>query len=121
MLIMDLHPTKLTSLLTTSVFVLAIAVCCAAVTDWDPKDIVTITAAYAAVLVVFVGTSNPGGDLSNGKIAGIVAGAVIGLYLVVLALAFTVPSIPKASFDSTRVWLSTPWRRFHPLKSQKTR
>ena len=37
MLIMDLHPTKLTTLLTTSVFIVAVAVCFAAATDWEPK------------------------------------------------------------------------------------
>jgi len=41
--------------------------------------IIGATAAYAAVLVV-VGTTTPGGDLNNGKIAGIVVGVVVWLY-----------------------------------------
>src|SRR5271156_6267417 len=50
MLIMDLHPTKLTSLLTNSAFVVAVAVCFAAATYWEPKGIIRPAAAYAAVL-----------------------------------------------------------------------
>jgi hypothetical protein len=59
MLIMTLHRSKLTSLLTTSVFVLGLAVVLAWIMDTaDPKDIIGATAAYAAVLVVFVGTAS---------------------------------------------------------------
>lgn len=58
MLIMTLHPTKLTSLLTASLFIIAVAVILAGVMeDAQNKDIVAATAAYAAVLVVFVGTA----------------------------------------------------------------
>ncbi|KAJ6013493.1 hypothetical protein N7540_008084 [Penicillium herquei] len=58
MLIMTLHPSKLNSLLTTSLFVVGIAVILAwFMKDAGPKDILGATAAYAAVLVVFVGTS----------------------------------------------------------------
>jgi hypothetical protein len=58
MLIMTLHPTKLTSLLTTSLFVIVVALILARVMDEaQNKDIVAATAAYAAVLVVFVGTT----------------------------------------------------------------
>jgi hypothetical protein len=57
MLIMTLHQTKLTSLLTTSLFVLAVAAILAVVMKTaEPKDIVGATAGYAAVLVVFIGT-----------------------------------------------------------------
>jgi hypothetical protein len=57
MLIMALHQSKLTSLLTTSLFVVAVAVTLAWwMEDATNKDIVGATAAYAAVLVVFVGT-----------------------------------------------------------------
>jgi VIT1/CCC1 family predicted Fe2+/Mn2+ transporter len=57
MLIMTLHQSKLTSLLTTSLFVVAVAVFSAWwMEDATGKDIVGATAAYAAVLVVFVGT-----------------------------------------------------------------
>lgn len=88
MLIIDLHPTKLTSLLTASVFVLAVAVYFAAATNWESKDIIGATAAFAAVLVVFVGTTTSGGNLSDGKIAGIVASVVCGLYFIILVVAF---------------------------------
>ena len=57
MLIMTLHPTQLTTLLTTSVFVFVVAgVLAWLMEDAAGKDIVGATAAYAAVLVVFVGT-----------------------------------------------------------------
>jgi len=60
MLIMTLHQSKLTSLLTTSLFVVAVAVTLAWwMEDATSKDIVGATAAYAAVLVVFVGTGTP--------------------------------------------------------------
>jgi hypothetical protein len=56
MLIMVLHPSKITNLVTTASFVLVVAVGLAVVmTSSEPKDIVACTAAYAAVLVVFVG------------------------------------------------------------------
>jgi VIT1/CCC1 family predicted Fe2+/Mn2+ transporter len=57
MLIMTLHQTKLTSLLTTSLFVVAVAVTLAWwMEDAKNQDVIAATAAYAAVLVVFVGT-----------------------------------------------------------------
>ncbi|KAJ5727950.1 hypothetical protein N7493_005770 [Penicillium malachiteum] len=57
MLIMTLSPSKLNSLLTTSLFVVGVAVVLAwFMEDAGPKDILGATAAYAAVLVVFVGT-----------------------------------------------------------------
>lgn len=46
--------TQLTSLLTTSVFVLTLVILLAVLTHWEPKDIIGVTAAFAAVLVVFV-------------------------------------------------------------------
>ena len=59
MLIITLHPSQLVALLTTSAFVLIIALVLAiAMKDAAPKDILTAIAAYAAVLVVFVGTSS---------------------------------------------------------------
>ena len=87
MLIMTLHQTKLTTLLTTSSFVLAVAVIlAAAMTDAEPKDILTATAGYAAVLVVFVGTggSKVAASLSEGAIAGIVIGVLAAALLVIL-------------------------------------
>jgi VIT1/CCC1 family predicted Fe2+/Mn2+ transporter len=57
MLIMRLHSTLITQLVTTSVFVLAVGIVLAwYMRDADKKDILASTAAYAAVLVVFVGT-----------------------------------------------------------------
>jgi hypothetical protein len=57
MLIMTFHQSKLTSLLTTSLFVMGVAVVLAWwLEDAKNQDIVAATAAYAAVLVVFVGT-----------------------------------------------------------------
>ncbi|KAM5357472.1 hypothetical protein ACJZ2D_016238 [Fusarium nematophilum] len=64
MLIMVLHPTKLTAILTTSIFTLAMAVALAVfMAHSEPMDIVGFTAAYAAVLVVFIGT---GGGTGTG-------------------------------------------------------
>jgi hypothetical protein len=57
MLIMSLRPSKLTSLLTTSLFVVGVAIALVwFMKNAAPKDILAATAAYAAVLVVFVGT-----------------------------------------------------------------
>lgn len=59
MLIMRLHPTLVTELVTTSVFVLAFGITLACfMTGGDKKDVLGSTAAYAAVLVVFVGTNS---------------------------------------------------------------
>jgi VIT1/CCC1 family predicted Fe2+/Mn2+ transporter len=59
MLIMTLHQSRNTSLITVSaatfVFAIILALCA---TDSSGKDVLAATAAYAAVLVVFVGTSN---------------------------------------------------------------
>jgi hypothetical protein len=56
MLVMTLHQSKLTSLLTISLFVVAVPVVLAWwMEDATNKDIVGAAAAYAAVLVVFVG------------------------------------------------------------------
>ena len=58
MLIMVLHKTQLTALVTTSVFVVAVGLVLAWVMrEAAQKDIMTATAAYAAVLVVFVGAN----------------------------------------------------------------
>ncbi|KAL6352898.1 hypothetical protein LRP88_13373 [Fusarium phalaenopsidis] len=57
MLIVSFRPSKLIGLLTTSLFVVGVAVALAwFMKDAAPKDILTAAAAYAAVLVVFVGT-----------------------------------------------------------------
>ncbi|KAH7304868.1 hypothetical protein BKA65DRAFT_486209 [Rhexocercosporidium sp. MPI-PUGE-AT-0058] len=55
MLIMSLHPTRLTQLLTASLFVVVIALVLAwLMDDAEKKDMIAATAAYAAVFVVFV-------------------------------------------------------------------
>lgn len=63
MLVMTLHPSRNTSLITVSAATFLFALVLALVaTDSDGKDVLAATAAYAAVLVVFVGTSSGGGS-----------------------------------------------------------
>lgn len=121
MLIMYLHPTKLTNLLTTSVFVTTVAVCFAAATDWEAKDIMGATAAYAAVLVVFVGTSSTSDSFRNRNIAGIVVGVVLWLYLFVLGLAFVFAgsSIRRASVKAAGTWFRTTFGSIIRLSKTK--
>ena len=58
MLIMTLHPSRNTSLITVSLATFLFALLLAVVAkDSAGKDVLGATAAYAAVLVVFVGTS----------------------------------------------------------------
>ncbi|KAK5047299.1 hypothetical protein LTR84_006821 [Exophiala bonariae] len=102
-LIMVLHPGIITALVTTSVFVLVVGVILSTLmTDADPKDVVAATAAYTAVLVVFVGTSGgstsaAGGtstdssnnsSMSNGAIGGVVVVSIVGTFLLMIALFF---------------------------------
>jgi VIT1/CCC1 family predicted Fe2+/Mn2+ transporter len=62
MLIMTLHHTCLTALLTTSLCVIVVAVFLAVyLENADPKDVMGVVAAYAAVLVVFVGAGSGSG------------------------------------------------------------
>jgi len=58
MLVMVLHNTVLTALLTVSVATILFAALCAFYAEIRPMQLVGATAAYAAVLVVFVGTTN---------------------------------------------------------------
>jgi len=60
MLMMVLHRSVLTSLLTTSLCVIAFGLTLAIYLE-KPFEVLSGTAAYAAVLVVFVGTSGVGG------------------------------------------------------------
>lgn len=60
MLVMVLHPGLVTSLVTTSVCVFAFGLGIARFLE-KPFDVLSGTAAYAAVLVVFVGTSGTSG------------------------------------------------------------
>lgn len=60
MLLMVLHKSLLTMLLTTSLCVASFGGLMAFYLD-EPFNVLSGTAAYAAVLVVFVGTSNAGG------------------------------------------------------------
>ena len=58
MLIMTLHPSRNTSLITVSIATFLFALALAFIAkDSSGKDVLGATAAYAAVLVVFVGTS----------------------------------------------------------------
>jgi uncharacterized BrkB/YihY/UPF0761 family membrane protein len=73
MLIMTLHPTPLTNLLTTTLFVLAVAVVLAAwMTD------------AAAVLVVFVGTTTMETVQNRAVVVGIMVSIVIGVPFLIL-------------------------------------
>lgn len=104
---MKLYPTTLNVCLTTTLFVIAASLFLGRfMLDTQPKDVLGITAAYAAVLVVFVGTSTTESGLSNAKIA-IVMGTLVG----VLGLVMGISAAQLA------------WRRFwykifnsHPLK-----
>ena len=59
MLIMVMDPRKITTVVTTSVFTLAIGLILAFWMDEaESKDMIGATAAYAAVLVVFVGAGS---------------------------------------------------------------
>jgi hypothetical protein len=79
MLIMTLNPTLLTALLTTTVCVLGVAVFIAIQFNTaEPKDLLSIAAGYAAVLVVFVGTSTTMETMKRGVVAGIVVGVLLG-------------------------------------------
>jgi uncharacterized membrane protein YhaH (DUF805 family) len=61
MLIMTVHPLRDTSLITVAAATFLFALVLALVaTDSDGKDVLAATAVYAAVLVVFVGTSLKG-------------------------------------------------------------
>ncbi|KIX99628.1 uncharacterized protein Z520_04262 [Fonsecaea multimorphosa CBS 102226] len=59
MLVMVLHPSQLTALLTTSLCVFAFGLIMALYLD-DPFNVLSATAAYAAVLVVFIGSNGTG-------------------------------------------------------------
>jgi hypothetical protein len=90
MLVMVLHPTLLTTLLTTVVSVLFVA---AALTIWMPdsdgKDVLGATAAYTAVLVVFVGTSSTTSGLSHGVVGAITGGVLVSTVVSGFALSYT--------------------------------
>lgn len=89
MMIMVLHPTKLTALVTTIVCVLFVTVALSvAVDDAQPKDIFAATAAYAAVLVVFVGTSTTSSSGESDRVVGAIAGGVLGGILLLMGLWF---------------------------------
>lgn len=85
MLIMRLHTDLLTVVLTTSVFVVVVGIILASVMkDAEAKDILGAAAAYAAVLVVFVGqgTVPEQSAWSNGQIAGLTVGVMVGVSLI---------------------------------------
>jgi VIT1/CCC1 family predicted Fe2+/Mn2+ transporter len=57
MIIMSLDDSVEKSLITSSVFVVVVAIAVALASSGSWRDVLSFTAAYAAVLVVFVGTS----------------------------------------------------------------
>jgi len=61
MLIMSFHPSQTKSLVTVSVAVVLFALTLSLAFSTDNKDTLQATATYAAVLVVFVGTSGTSG------------------------------------------------------------
>jgi len=87
MLIMTLSPTKLTALITTTAFVMVVAVILSVtMTTAENKDILGATAAYAAVLIIFVSTASATGGPSNGVIGAISAGIIVGIVLLFMVL-----------------------------------
>lgn len=87
MMIMVLNPTKLTSLVTTTVCVLFVAMAVAATMDEaKPKDVFAAVAAYTAVLAVFVGTSTTGSNVKDNKVVGAIAGGVLGGVVLLVCL-----------------------------------
>jgi hypothetical protein len=60
MLIMSIHSSQLKSLVTVSGAVVLFALCISLVFKADNRETLTATATYAAVLMVFVGTSGAG-------------------------------------------------------------
>jgi hypothetical protein len=88
MLIIVLHPTKLTALVTTVVCVLFVGVVLSFyMRKAEDKDILSATAAYAAVLVVFVGTSTTTSELSDGVI-GAISGGLVGVFLTLIGVLY---------------------------------
>ena len=95
MLIMKLYPTTLDVCLTTTLFVIAAALLLALfMKDTEPKDVLGITAAYAAVLVVFVGTSTTASGVDNKKVA-IIMGSIVGALALVMVF-FSMRMRPRA-------------------------
>lgn len=88
MMIMVLNPTKLTALITTIVCVFFVAVIFSLFMDGaQPKDVFAAIAAYAAVLVVFVGT-NTTNTRENVRVVGAISGGLLGGIVLLLALWF---------------------------------
>jgi hypothetical protein len=87
MLIMILHPTKLTALVTTIVFTMAVALILAlTMTTAEDKDVIGATTAYAAVLIVFIGTASPTGGPKDSIVAAIVVSILVGLIVLYMTL-----------------------------------
>jgi uncharacterized membrane protein YfcA len=57
MLIMAIHPSQTKSIVTSSCFILVFSVVAALVATGSPAEVLAMTAAYSAVLVVFVGVN----------------------------------------------------------------
>lgn len=89
MLIMVLHPMLLTRLLTTFIFIIVASVTLTfLVQEAERKDLVGATAAYAPVLVVFVGTGedSTSSDMRNWVIGVVVAGSILGTFYLLYLL-----------------------------------
>lgn len=84
MLIVKLYPTTLTVCLTTTLFVIGAALLLAlSMKVTEPKDVLGITAAHAAVLVVSVGINTTTSGADNKKVAIIMGSVVSGVLLLV--------------------------------------
>lgn len=115
MLIMSLHPTLLTTLLTTSVFVFAVAVIIAIqMKTAEDKDVLGTTAAYAAVLVVFVGTTTTTITMKKSVIAIIVSAVIAGCTLIAFVSAVLLTFIRYWKIDEGH---RLPGRRLEVLKA----
>ena len=90
MMIMVLKPTKLAALVTTNVCVFVVGLTLALAVDESvgTKDVFAGVVAYAAVLVVFVGTSQAGNTGENDDIVGGIAGGILGGTILLTGLWF---------------------------------
>ena len=109
MLVMKLYPTTLNVCLTTTLFVfVAAALLAINMGDTGPKDVLGITAAYAAVLVVFVGTSTTEDGLDNGHVAVVMGAVMAGLIVFTGAIALSFDR--KLRWNAMRIRFAY-WRR----------
>ena len=101
MLIMKLYPTTLSVCLTTTLSVILVGQVLATLAK-DINSILTLTAAYAAVLVVFVGTATTDHHSSSTRDAEIMIVVCGGLFVLILLLRWLEQRWIRALF---RKWL----------------